>query len=207
MAIRSIVVLLILAVTGLLARELASPPGFELQMPGLDRLPRELEGWSSEEKLMSDDVARALDADETFSRVYSDSQGRFVSVFLAYFASQQVNSQIHSPRNCIPGSGWKVVSTSQVSGNHIGGEHQATRMVISRNESRHFIMYWFRTRGGDLAGEYSLKWDLVKNAIGRQPTNAMFIRFHARVGQEDAMMDVMRQLSDPIEASLARAGL
>lgn len=207
MAIRSLIVLLILAATGIGARVVASPPVFTIPTPGFDSLPRQINGWTSEDIPMTENVARVLDADETLTRVYTDGQGKFVTLFLAYFATQQVNSQIHSPRNCVPGSGWKVLSTSEVAENLIGRPHGATRMVIARNESRHQMLYWFRTRGGDLTDEYGLKWDLIKNAIARQPTNATFIRFVAPIDQEAAMKDVMGQLSGPIEEALQRAQL
>lgn len=207
MATRSVTVILILALAGIYAHVLASPPEFSVQLPEFSRIPRTIEGWTAQDLFVPDEVARVLDADETLNRVYVDSQGRSVSLFLAYFASQQVNSQIHSPRNCVPGSGWNILSMDKVEQPVFGKDHSATRLIMGRNDARHQMLYWFRTRNGDLTGEYSLKWDLVKNALARKRTDAVFVRLIVPAGQDAALQEFMAALRDPLEDALGRAGL
>ena len=47
-----------------------------------------------------------LRADDYLSREYAGSGGRRASLFVAYFLSQRAGQTPHSPKNCLPGSGW-----------------------------------------------------------------------------------------------------
>ena len=80
-------------------------------------------------------------------------------------------------------------------------------MRIAKDGSAHDIYYWFCTQGGTVTGEYSLKWDLVKNSLARRPTNAAFIRYNAQSADSSALRQVMTLLDAPIERILGEVGL
>ncbi len=148
-----------------------------------------------------------LAADVTLQRLYRHRDGRQVFLFLAYFKEQQVNSQIHSPRHCVPGGGWTVKGLEPARVDLPSGELSCSRMLIERDGHARQLVYWFRTRGGTVTGEYALKWDLIQNSIARRPTDAIFVRFSALDGDVDAMREIMRRLDAPLNAILAEAGL
>lgn len=151
--------------------------------------------------------AVVLDADVTLKRVYTRSDGSSIGLFVAYFAQQQVNSQIHSPRNCIPGAGWKVRKITNETIPMPAGRQPAARMVIASGRSEQEVLYWFRTRGGDLSGEYALKWDLMMNSLARRPTDAAFIRYTADVADSAATRELMGLLDPEVRATLGEVGL
>jgi len=156
---------------------------------------------------MSRGTAEVLAADATLSRSYRRSDGTVVGMFVAYFAQQQVNAQIHSPRNCMPGGGWKVESLEQKR-LRVGADAQpAARMVIRKNEHRQEVLYWFRTRGGSIAGEYALKWDQVRSALAGRQTNAAFIRYTAQLSDSSAVRQLMTLLQPPLDQILGDVGL
>ena len=153
-------------------------------------------------------TSEVLAADATLTRRFRRPDGTAVWLFIGYFAQQQVNSQIHSPRNCVPGGGWKVVSTKDIQLDLADGRSQsATLMRTRRNELSQDIYYWFMTQGGAVAGEYALKWDLVKNSLARRPTNAAFVRYTAATGDSAALFEVMSRMDDSLSEMLARVGL
>jgi len=207
MVIRYITAILILGISGFYAGELRTSRDFIEQIPELSGLPREIGSWYSEDIPTDGEAARILAADASLHRIYHRSDGSQVGIFLAYFAKQQVNAQIHSPRNCVPGGGWTVDSIEPEQLSLPSGSQLATRMKTHRGDQSEDILYWFSTQGGDVAGEYGLKWDLVKNSLARRPTNAVFIRFNAARSDSAALIEVISLLNDPITQVFADVGL
>jgi len=207
MVTRTLIAVLLVGLAGLYARDLSAKRAYSMQLPDLEALPRTLDGWESEDYPIGDEVAEVLAADRTLNRRYSRRDGSQVWLFVAYFAQQQVNSQIHSPRHCLPGSGWKIESNTPVTLSLPGGECRASRMVIRRMDQRAEMLYWFRTRSGIVTGEYSLKWDLVRNSLARRPTDAAFVRYSADMTDEKAMRDLMSELDRSLSGVLGEVGL
>jgi EpsI family protein len=207
LARRILIVALVLSGAGIYARTLASQRVAASGMPQLAQLPSQLEHWFSEDLPLSESVAAVLAADATLQRVYRHPSGAEVLVFLAYFAEQQVNSQIHSPRNCVPGGGSNVVTVEPGLLQLAGKTLPMTAMVLEKLGQRQEMLYWFRTRGGTVTGEYALKMDLVRNALARRPTDAVFVRYLAPAEHADAMRALIAALDPHLEAILGGVGL
>lgn len=207
MGIRALIVVILVASAGVYARELATQRSHAAAFPALGRLPTSLAGWYSEDIPMSERIAAVLDADVAVQRVYRHADGAEVGVFVAYFAEQQANSQIHSPRQCVPGMGYGIVSIERQTRQEGAAAVPVTRMLIRRNDRMQEMIYWFRTRSGIVNGEYALKWDLVKNSLARRPTDAVFVRYFAPIENATAMHELMSQLDAPLDSLLAEVGL
>jgi EpsI family protein len=207
MVTRTLITVLLVAGTGLYARDLAATRTHATSQPDFLALPRSFDGWQSEDYPLDEDVAEVLAADETLNRRYYRSDGSEVWFFVAYFAEQEVNSQIHSPRHCLPGSGWKIDSITPESVPLAGGDCHANRMILTRKDLRSEMLYWFQTRSGVVTGEYELKWDLVRNSLARRPTDAAFVRYSAPLANGDALRDLMSELNGPLAAVLGEVGL
>lgn len=208
MALRILIAILVLGSAGLFARNLDAHRASPSVLPDLARLPDVLDGWRSRDVELSEAVAEVLDGDVTLQRIYRREDGTEVHLFVAYFAEQAVNSQIHSPRHCVPGSGWQIAAMEPVTLGLPGGPQPATRMLIQRqgfNDEE--MLYWFRTRSGSVTGEYALKWDLVKNALARRPTDAAFIRFAAPTQNSRATRELAASLDLPLRDILRTAGI
>jgi EpsI family protein len=207
MALRFLIAILIVAGAGVYARVLEEHRVAAGQSPRLDELPSAFGDWRAQDIPLSAGVTKVLGADVTLQRVYRNQARQEVQVFLAYFSKQAVNSQIHSPRHCLPGSGWTIVSTEQTRLDLPGGSQPATRMLLQREGVSEEMLYWFKTRSGSVTGEYALKLDLVRNSLARRPTDAVFIRYVAQPQDAAAMRDVMASLEQPLHGLLARTGL
>lgn len=140
-------------------------------------------------------------------RRYRREDGVQVWIAIAYFAQQQVNSQIHSPRNCLPGSGWRVASLEEIVVGSPGNEHPAKQMIIAKNDRHQEVLYWFRTQGGTFANEYAHKWDLIRSSLARRPTNAIFIRYNANPSDSDAIRELIGLLQPRLDEILGEVGL
>ena len=100
----------------------------------LEGLPLTLEEWSGRnEPPFDDSVLAVLQPDSYINRIYSD-QGALAAVYIGYHRTQSQGKSIHSPLNCLPGSGWQPIRTDRVP-LHTRG--MANRVVIQHGEDRH----------------------------------------------------------------------
>lgn len=207
MALRALIAILIVGLGGAYARDLSGSRVFSEAMPDFTRVPAALDGWESEDYPITESISEVLDADATLQRRYFAPDGSEAWLFLAYFAAQGVNSQIHSPRHCVPGSGWRISSIERRTVDLPSGSHPATRLLMQRQGGESEMFYWFRTRSGVVTGEYSLKWDLVKNSLARRPTDAVFVRFTAPGENSPQLRSLMAALDGPLSQVLGQVGL
>lgn len=142
-----------------------------------DVLPYETDYYFGEERRFSEYSYEILKADTTTLRLFNGLDGNSYWLFIAYFASQKYGSQIHSPKHCLPGGGWRIQSLEACPLSLGDGRKiNVNRLVISERERRQLMFYWFQTRGGIIRNEFELKWDLMRNSLLLRPTDAAIIR-------------------------------
>jgi len=179
------------------------------RMADFKAIPMSQGEWRSEEIFFSEETYQILKASLSTMRVYR-SQNRLSPVlFIGYFEDQKYGSQIHSPRQCLPGSGWGILSqrTEEVD---INGKKQAlNRVIIGAREDRQLMYYWFETRSGTITSEFALKFNLFLNALFMRPTDAAFIRLTVDLPRgtsekqgEEILHDYLVDFHDSIEKSL-----
>ncbi|MBN2226854.1 MAG: EpsI family protein [candidate division Zixibacteria bacterium] len=140
-------------------------------------IPNAYNGYVGTEQFFSDATYDVLKADLTTFRDFTGSDGSRVGLFAAYFSSQKYGSQIHSPKHCLPGGGWRIDDIHPYQLHLPGGiTKEVNRSVISNRNSGAVMLYWFETRSGAIRSEYGLKLDLVKNSLLFRPTDAAIIR-------------------------------
>lgn len=146
----------------------------------LESIPISLDGWSAREIQIGIQTERLLDVNQYIYREYVHESGFSIWMFVGYFTSQKYGSGIHSPRNCLPGSGWEIANRSYAP---LPGDNDlmVNRLDIRKGDSRQVMYYWFVTRAGHLNNEFSLKGDLVLSSILGRPTDAAFIRINVPV--------------------------
>lgn len=142
------------------------------------RIPNNLGNYTGLEQQLADFASDVLQADITTLRDYFDKKTNSRSqLFIAYFGSQKYGSQIHSPKHCLPGGGWKIddIEPYQIRLKD-GAIKTVNRLVISVKSYKALMLYWYETRTGTIRSEYGLKLDLVKNALLMRPTDAAIVR-------------------------------
>jgi EpsI family protein len=97
-------------------------------------------------------------------------------VFIAYYAQQRAGESMHSPKHCLPGSGWEIwrfgsteipVQGRRVMVNDYSLDHEGQRMLM---------LYWYQSRNRIIASEYLGKILLARDALTRNSTAAMIVR-------------------------------
>ncbi len=130
-------------------------------------------------------TSEVLKATKTTNRVYTSSDEITFQLFIAYFESQKYGSQIHSPKHCLPGSGWNIETIKPFEITVPDGSKKTINYSVIRDQFEQVLMlYWYETRSGSIRGEYGLKFDLIKNSILLNPTDAVIIRLTIDTGND-----------------------
>lgn len=144
----------------------------------LSQMPRTIAGLSGSDVQIDQETLDVLGAGDFLSRVYSPGGGGgAIGLFIAYFPTQRTGVTIHSPKNCLPGSGWVFESSQYVNLNDLNGKgHRVGEYIISDGENRQFVIYWYQAHGRSIANEYLAKIHLVIDAIRLDRTDGALVR-------------------------------
>jgi len=175
-----------LVLTGVLLLQVGAYYAAELrqeQLPAISplaRFPAAVEEWSMiQETVVEREVLDVLKADDTLSRVYLGPQGKGASLFVAFFKTQRTGQAPHSPKNCLPGSGWEPSATGFLTVNLPGSLQPAihiNRYVVSRGEEKSVVLYWYQSHGRVIASEFSAKFWLVADSIRHGRSDTALVR-------------------------------
>ncbi|HER00310.1 MAG TPA: EpsI family protein [candidate division Zixibacteria bacterium] len=202
-------ILVLLLVSGALAYTLRYMKVEPDRMAEFEHIPLQKDRWRGEQILFSDVTYEILKADETTMRTYSSGDELIPVLFIGYFKDQKYGSQIHSPRHCLPGSGWGILSHRREKIEVNGRVLPVNHVIIGAKENRQLMYYWFETRSGTITGEFELKLNLFLNALLMRPTDAAFIRLTVNIPPgapvktgEEVLHEFLSDFLTPIENSL-----
>lgn len=147
-------------------------------VPALATFPTEFPGWNMiREGKVEDEVLAVLRADDTLTRVYANGQD-VASLFIAYFKTQRTGQAPHSPKHCLPGSGW-TPSESGFLDIALPGQNRTikvNRYVVTRGEDSSIVLYWYQSLDRVVASEYLAKVYLVTDSIRFNRTDTALVR-------------------------------
>jgi EpsI family protein len=144
----------------------------------LSTFPAAINGWTMRQELpVEKDVLDVLKADATLSRYYSSS-GRMVNLFIAFFRSQGTGVSPHSPKNCLPGSGWAVShsGTLDIAVPGIPEPIRVNQYLVSKGESKSLVLYWYQSHNRVIASEYLAKIYLVIDSLRYRRSDTSIVR-------------------------------
>ena len=150
------------------------PPRLPLQS-----FPTRLSNWTGTDIAIQKDVLEVLGPGDFLLRVYQNPAEKqpLVDLFIAYFPSQRTGDTIHSPKHCLPGSGWLPVESSRVTLSLPGhNPFPANRYVIAKGDSRQLVLYWYWAHDRGVASEYWAKFYLVADSMRMNRSDGALVR-------------------------------
>jgi EpsI family protein len=145
-------------------------------------------GWRAiQDAQLDKETLDVLNADDILSRVYQNTAGTYADLFVAYFQTQRNGKAPHSPKNCLPGSGWQP-SQAGIVDVTISGEAQPVRVnryIVARGSNQSVVLYWYQSRNRVVASEYSAKIYTVMDAIRFNRTDTALVRVVVAVNNGD----------------------
>lgn len=143
----------------------------------LDSLPQELPGWHATRQHINKATLETLGADDYIIADMENPKGEFFNLYIAYLNMQRDGHSWHSPRQCIPGGGWKIVSHKILQTRRSDGRpYFFNRLVIENHGQQQLIYYWYDQRGRKIANEFVMKIALIYDAIRLRRTDGAMIR-------------------------------
>lgn len=147
---------------------------------------------------LSDNVIKVLLPTDYLARRYVSSDGIGVDMYLSFFDGGPDSGRIHSPKNCLPGSGWSEMSSEPIV-MELGGEKvNLVRAVYAHGETRELIYYWFAMQGKTMTDEFSLKLAEITGSMFHQRRDQSFVRIsvQTRSSIEDSQRSIEVFLRD-----------
>lgn len=158
----------------------------------LSAFPLQISDFTGEKFLFDEKVYQILGVDDSFLCNYRAPDGRKIQLYIGYYQSQREGDIIHSPKNCMPGSGWNITRASfeeLTIPNRQPGKIQVSKLILKKEAQQQVVLYWFQSRGRFIASEYMQKIYLVWDAIFKNRTDGSFIRLIAPVHENENETD------------------
>lgn len=161
----------------------------------LDRLPYEFVGWKSDDQEVDKQTLEVLGADDYIITNMVSPQGEYFNLYIAYLNMQRHGHSWHSPRQCIPGGGWQIVTHDIIPTATAEGENfHVNRIIIENRGVRQLVYYWYDQRGRKIANEFVMKILLIFDAVRLQRTDGAMIRIMTPIAREESAADADERL-------------
>jgi len=152
-------------------------------------LPMTFDGWNGRrEPDLAPEILAVLGADDYTIRTYARNAATAVGLYIGYHASQRQGDTIHSPMNCLPGSGWEPVSRTYLDIPVAGSAADTitvNRYLIRKGLDEQVVFYWYQSHGRAIANEYRSKVFMVYDAVRLNRTDAALVRIVSpKIGSE-----------------------
>ena len=156
----------------------------ELSRP-LQTFPLEIQDWHGFDQPLTDRITAVAGVDTYISRFYFKPGGDSVGLYIGYYKSQQTGETIHSPKNCLPGTGWQPMEASEIVLHVPDGRAVPVNLYVVENErEKLLVLYWYQSHGRIISSEYWAKVYMVIDAIRLNRTDATLVRVTANLGRD-----------------------
>ena len=152
-------------------------------VPTVGRLamfPTDVGNWVMHQDVpIEQEVLDVLKADDTLNRVYETkdhTQAAFL--FVGFFLTQRYGQAPHSPKNCLPGSGWEPVDTTNMEVKVAGRPEPivVNHYLVARGDEKSVVLYWYQSHNRVIAGEFSAKFWLIADSIRYHRSDSALVK-------------------------------
>ena len=176
---RILVVLLLFAATWYILHTTSSVTPTPIKQP-LSLFPHQINDYHLTNSFQSSaGVVKLLGVDDYIDYVYVNQLQIPINLYVGYYTSVGVTGGYHSPKNCLPGSGWGLDTVKEVTlpvGIEGKKKSTVTEMLIRNGDDYQVVLYWYQNRGRIIASEYWEKVYLVLDALVKHRRDGTFVR-------------------------------
>jgi EpsI family protein len=147
----------------------------------LSAFPPQVGSWHlQQEGVVDKDTEEILRADDLLTRTYAGPEGD-ANLFIAYFKTQRQGQSPHSPKNCLPGSGWQQTENGRIdvpigTAGGAGGSIHINQYVVEKGDAQSVVLYWYQSQGRVIADEFAAKFYLVSDSIKHHRSDTALVR-------------------------------
>jgi EpsI family protein len=172
-------------------------------VPRLERLAQKIGNWQTvRDEQLSPEILGILRVDRVLVRDYEIAPGARVQLFIAYYREQHAGESMHSPRICLPGSGWEPVSISRLKADMgTGRREEVNRYLVSKDGRQMLVVYWYQGHERIVADEYAGKFRLMLDSMRRKRRDGAIVRVSLPVGGGLSESQATEQAAQFIQAA------
>jgi EpsI family protein len=165
-----------------------------LPIPPLRNLPAQMGGWRlSSEQALEPEVEAYLKPDSYVLRNYDNrTANASINLFVAYFKSLQNSYGPHSPKVCLPGSGW-LVRSSSIRPLPVPGRAEGipvNEYVMEKGNDKILVLYWYQNDRNIWAEEFKAKLTLLPDLIRYKRSDVSLVRLVAPLRGDDSTQEM-----------------
>jgi EpsI family protein len=199
---RTIIACALMLSTAVLLKFVHSNEGVHPNKP-LSTFPKQIGEWKGKEQRFESKVYEVLGVDDSYLATYSAPDGQQVQLYVGFYQSQREGGIIHSPKNCMPGSGWNITNSSIEKLEVHRTQYKnikAIKFKLKNGIHEQLALYWYQSRGRIISSEYMQKFYLVFDSITRRRTDGSFVRLIAPIhnGNEERASEALKSFAGKI---------
>ena len=151
-----------------------------LSLPGLHQLPFDFGDFKAiRENTLEPAVLEYLRPDEYTLRDYVNArEGTEVNLFVGFFKSLQSTYGPHSPRNCLPSSGW-LQRSWKISRLAVPGSSEGipvNEYVLEKSGQNILVLYWYQNDRHVWAEEFRAKLTMLSDLLRYRRSDVSLVR-------------------------------
>jgi EpsI family protein len=135
-----------------------------------------VDGYRTRDLTVTDDERRVAGMTDLVARAYLRDTVIAFTTLVSYYDRQTQGKSIHSPRNCLPGAGWEILSAGSRELDVDGKRHVVNYNILKNGSATAAVWYWYQGRGRIVANEYTVKWNLLRDAALLGHTEEALVR-------------------------------
>lgn len=152
-----------------------------------EKFPVEKGDWIGQRDDLIPAIVEMLNPTEIFSATFTNPEGIEVHLFFDYFSQMNSRGGPHSPRNCLPGSGWMILDTKEREITVDGRIIRIGRFYMSLGKLEKVMDFWYVTRYGETANDFMFKFYMMINSLTFRQIDVAFIRIIANDDEESLL--------------------
>jgi EpsI family protein len=155
----------------------------------LDSVLPSLPGYDVTNQKLTDEERRVAGMTDYRARAFVKDSILAFTTLVSYYSRQTQGQTIHSPKNCLPGAGWEVIQVGTETVNVDGVPRVVNRYLLKKGPATALAYYWYQGRGRVTASEYSVKWNLLRDAALLGHTEEALVRVVVPVSVPSTVVD------------------
>ncbi|MEO8199307.1 MAG: exosortase C-terminal domain/associated protein EpsI [Gemmatimonadota bacterium] len=147
----------------------------------LATLPAVMVGYHGIDLTVSKEEQRVAGMTNYSLRSFAQDSTEAFSTYVGYYDHQTQGKSIHSPKNCLPGSGWEALRQSEISVKTPQRTERVNRYLLQNGQDRALVFYWYQGRGRVEPNEYRVKWELLRDSAISGRSEEALVRIVVRL--------------------------
>lgn len=126
---------------------------------------------------------------------YQDKDGYTVGLYIGYYEYQSEGHIVHSPKHCMPGSGWEFSKEEKITVTNpaTGKPSYINRAILQKGMEKQVTHYWDQGRGRIVGNEYKGRALLILDSILKRKSQGALIRITGPADNLDQAIEKQQQ--------------